>query len=234
LESLTVNKAIFPPSKNAPPLKNVASVRAIVETNYHFLRKALIAFGCSILLTASLVSVSRIMLIKLRATENQLQIRRDEIHSRDSLARTETMEIRDFQAKFIQLRARGFVGEEKRLDWIEHIKHIQAARNLLPLSYEISAQLPFQVDPSVLPADLELRGSKIKLHMDLLHEMDLFNFLEDLKSKVIYTSQACTINRAQAVVREDATSPTLTADCTLNWLTIGERVPAEAPTAVAN
>ncbi len=228
-----MDKTTSPASNNAAPVKSAASTRVIAETEYHFLRKALLALGVSILLTASLISISRMVLIKLRATENQLQIQRDEIHSRDSMARTETTEIRDFQAKFIQLRERGFVGEEKRLDWIEHIKHIHASRKLLPLTYEISAQLPFQVDPALLPPTLELRASKVTLHLDLLHEMDLFNFLDDLKSKTFYAAQACTINRTQVVALDYALTPSLSADCTLHWLTIGERVHDPQDAAIA-
>lgn len=226
-------KKSVPSAQNAAPAKGAAAVRAVAEKNYPFLRRALIALGLSILLSATLVGLSRIILMKLRNAGTQLQIQRDDVRGRYTQAETEKMEIRDFQPKFLQLRQRGFIGDEKRLDWIEHIKQIRDSRKLLPLTYEISAQLPFQVDASVMPEDLELRGSKIKLHMDLLHEMDLFHFLEDLKSKAFYVSQACTVNRSQAVALENTLSPTLTADCTLYWITLSERVQAADEAAKA-
>lgn len=212
------------PAQKAAPVTGIASVRAVAEKDYHFLRKALTALGASLLLVATLVGVSRYIMLKLHDTAKQLQSQQEEVKGRYTQAETEKVEIRDFQPKFIQLRERGFVGDEKRLEWIETIKQIHESRKLLPLTYEISAQLPFQIDPSVMPADMELRGSKIKLHMDLLHEMDLFNFMEDLKRKATYTTQSCTIVRAKQVQLEDALSPALTADCTLYWLSIAERL----------
>ena len=79
-----------------------------------------------------------------------------------------------------------------------------------------------------LTGDLELRGSKMKLQMDLLHEGDLLNFLNDLKRKGFYTVQECKVKRAGAE-SESAHLP-LAAECFIYWLTLGERVGSPEPT----
>lgn len=216
------NKASTSAKQHTENVAVTSSLLAVSRNDVDFVRKALIVLGCSLLFSAMLVVASRMILHKLQETGMQLQAQRDEARSRYTVAATEKDEIREYQPKFLQLRTRGFFGDEKRLDLIEHIRHIHDSRKLLPLNYEISAQQPFQLEPTVLTPDLELRSSKIVLQMNLLHEMDLFDFLADLKDKAFYTSQACAVKRVDTVLQSVST-PRLTAECTLYWLSIGER-----------
>lgn len=226
------NKSSDPQKQNADKVVIPSSIMAVSRNDMDFIRKALIALGASIVFSASLIGVSRMILHKLQATGLQLQAQRDEARNRFIQAATEKDEIKNYQPKFLVLRERGFFGEEKRLDLIEYIKHIHESRRLLPLNYEISAQQTLQLEPTVLTPDLELRSSKIVLQMDLLHEMDLFNFLGDLKNKAFFTSQACGIKRKDTVT-QDATSPRLSAECTLYLLSVGEHAQDDASNAGA-
>jgi hypothetical protein len=215
------NKSSTSPKQNMENVTIPSSIISVSRNDVNFVRKALIVLGIALLFSAALVGATRMILHKLEETGMQLQAQREEARNRYTVAATEKEEIREYQPKFLQLRARGFFGEEKRLDLIEHIKHIHDNRKLLPLNYEISAQQPFQLDSAVLTPDLELRSSKIVLQMDLLHEMDLFDFLADLKNKAFYTSQACAIKRVDSPL-QTASAPRLAAECTLYWLSVGE------------
>jgi hypothetical protein len=216
-------KSTAPKKQGADKAAIPSSIISVSRTDVDFIRKALIALGVSIVFSAALIGASRMILHKLQDTGMQVQAQRDEARNRFIQAATEKDEIKNYQPKFLQLRERGFFGEEKRLDLIEHIKHIHDSRKLLPLNYELSAQQPFQLEPTVLTPDLELRGSKIMLRMDLLHEMDLFNFLADLRTKTFFTSQACDVKRNSSLT-QTALSARLTAECTLYLLSIGEHV----------
>jgi hypothetical protein len=222
------NKPSPSQKQNAENAAIPSSSISVTRNDIDFIRKALITLGVSIVFSAALVGVSRMILHKLQGTGIQLHSQRDEVRRRFTQATTEKEEIRDYQPKFLQLRARGFFGEEKRLDLIEHIRHIHDSRKLLPLNYEISAQQPFQLEPDILTADLELRSSKIVLQMDMLHEMDLFNFLTDLKGDAFFTTQACAIKRAESAM-QTALAPRLTAECTLYLLSVGEHTQDGVP-----
>jgi hypothetical protein len=226
------NKAAVQPKQNADKIVIPSSIMSVSRNDIDFIRRALIALGASIAFSAALIGCSKMILHKLQDTGMQLQAQRDEARNRFIQAATEKDEIRNYQPKFLLLRERGFFGEEKRLDLIEYIKHIHDSRKLLPLNYEISAQQAFQLEPTTLTPDLELRGSKIVLQMDLLHEMDLFNFLADLKSKAYFTSQACDIKRIETVA-QTALSPRLSAECTLYLLSVGEHTQDDGPKATA-
>lgn len=203
---------------------------SFLKDDFPLIRKALLTLGASLLLSATLIVTSRAILLKLQESMNQAQVQRNDANNKRRQAEIDKQEIQDYQPKYLQLRERGFVGEERRLDWMEHIKSIRDSRKLLPIAYEISAQQPFQIDPSVPTGDFELRGSKMKLQMALLHELDLLNFLDDLSGKGFYTARECTVERAGGVL-ENPQSPRLTAECTLYWLTLGERTASrgEAP-----
>ncbi|MGZ5819385.1 MAG: hypothetical protein ACXWJD_11635 [Burkholderiaceae bacterium] len=226
------NKSPAQQKQNADKVTIPSSIISVSRNDVDFIRKALIALGASIVFSAALIGISRMILHKLQDTGMQLQAQRDEARNRFIQAATEKDEIKNYQPKFLLLQQRGFFGEEKRLDLIEQIKHIHDTRKLLPLNYELSAQQPFQLEPTVLTPDLELRGTKILLQMDLLHEMDLFNFLADLKSKAFYTTQACAIKRIDSIL-QTAVSPRLSAECTLYLLSMGEHVQDDASKASA-
>ncbi|MHB8167113.1 MAG: hypothetical protein ACYDDT_10130, partial [Sulfuricella sp.] len=206
------------PSKD----KNAPAERSFMKDDFPPIRKALIVLVASLLSSAALVVAGRAILIQQQDGMNQAQAQRSDALNKRRQSENDKQEIHDYQPKYLRLRERGFVGEEKRLDWMEQIKHIRESRKLFPITYEISAQQVFQVGPEVSLGSLELRGSKIKLQMGLLHEGDLFNFLDDLSSKGFYTVQECTIKRTGGVP-ENSLSPRLTAECTLYWLTLGER-----------
>ncbi|MBZ0095872.1 MAG: hypothetical protein K8H75_10965 [Sulfuricella sp.] len=201
--------------------KSAPTERSFVKDDFPLIRKAFIVLIASLLLSAALVGAGRTIRLKQQDDMTQAQVQRNDANNKRRQAENDRQEIQDYQSRFVTLRERGFVGEERRLDWIEHIQHIRESRKLLPITYEISAQRVFQLGPEVSIGDLELRGSKMQLQMNLLHEGDLLNFLDDLKDKGFYTVQECKVKRAGAEP-ESAHLP-LAAECVIYWLTLGER-----------
>lgn len=156
----------------------------------------------------------------------QAQSELREVQGKYRAAENEKSEIRDYQPKYVQLVRRGFVGEERRLDVIEHVRNIQESRKFLPITYEISPQQALQIDPSMQTGDLELRGSKLVVRMGLLHELDLITFLTDLSGKGIFSPQACSF-KPSVSAKISLLSANLQGECTLYWLTMGRRAAAE-------
>lgn len=159
-----------------------------------------------------------------RTAENSAMVERDAARSRMVHAETEKSEIRLYQPQFLELRRKGLIGEERRLNWVEAIRQIQEQRRLLPLSYEIEPQQPYRLEIQMSTGDYLLRGSRMALHMDLLHELDLFNFLADLRQAGSFTVQDCSIKRATSA-GTTSLSPNLSADCTLDWVTLVPHAP---------
>lgn len=144
---------------------------------------------------------------------------RQQAYEHFSQAEQEKQDIRTYQPRFLALHNKGLVGAERRLNWLDGLRQIQERRKLLPLSYEIAPQRTVRTDGQPELGDYQLYASQMRLHLDLLHEMDLLNLFEDLKQYGFAAVQDCSIKR-QAVAQNSATAATLVADCTLNWVTL--------------
>lgn len=189
--------------------------------DFALLRNAVLVFLAVLAVALAAVAGSAWYLHRAHLEEAAAMLERDSARTRLAHAETEKEEIRQYQPQFIELRRRGLVGPERRLDWVEAIRQIQEQRRLLPLTYEIEVQQPYRLETTLPTGDYALLGSRMVLHMDLLHELDLLNFLSDLRLNGTFAVQDCVIRRvAGATPAPGVVAPTLNADCTLNWLTL--------------
>ncbi|MYN07912.1 hypothetical protein [Pseudoduganella aquatica] len=192
---------------------------------FSLIRAQVLAFVLTAALAAAAVTASRWYFHQARDYQAWAQQKRNGARDRLFNAETEKREIRLYQPQYAALRERGLIGKENRLDWVDAIRQVQEQRKLLPISYELAPQQPVRLDPATPLGGYRLHGSRMNLHMDLLHEGDLFVLLDDLRQRSFYSAQECSIKRA-ATGLPTPLAPTLTADCTLNWLTL---TPAPAP-----
>lgn len=186
---------------------------------FALIRMAVVSFAGTLGIGMAAVFASNYYKTDAADYKAQTQQIRDTAYSRFAQVETEKREIRAYQPQFVALRSKGLVGEENRLDWIENIRQVQEQRRLLSLSYDIAPQQPVTLEQPLMQGDYQLRASRMSLHMELLHEMDLFNFLDDMKRRNYFAVQECSLRR-QAGAANQPNSPNLAADCTLNWLTL--------------
>jgi hypothetical protein len=129
------------------------------------------------------------------------------------------------------LRARGFIGPEKRLDWIEAIGRIKAARRIFKLDYEFSPQR--RVDASILPGGstagtYEIMSSQMRMQIHVIHEGELLEVLSDLRDEMRKKVEALVLVRSCAVDRlafnpaDRGSKAQLKAECILEWITLKE------------
>jgi len=204
---------------------NSAAVRIAMPSwlrEFAQIRAAAVTFAGTLGIAGAAVFASYWYMDHARKAESRTQAERDAARSRLAQAETEKSEIRQYQPQFLELRRKGLIGDERRLDWVEAIRQIQERRRLLPISYEIEPQQAYLLETQVPTGDYQLRGSRMALRMDLLHELDLFHFLSDLRQAGTFTVQDCAIRRA-ANAGTAPLAPTLNADCTLNWVTLTPR-----------
>ena len=151
----------------------------------------------------------------------------EQIRAKLTRARDEEAEIKARIARFEELLKAGIIGGEQRLQWVERIKAVSAARGLFAPQYEITPQRP--LDTAIAPGPTgahEFFSSRMRLKLDLLHENDLFRLLDDLRGGVraYVRPERCSIERLGASpASEPGTGATLKAECTLDWITIEAR-----------
>ncbi len=122
-------------------------------------------------------------------------------------------------ADYEALAARGFVGAENRLAWIEAAQVAGRESGLPALEYRLD---PRADAPSALAQGLPLKQTRMTLILPLLVEPDLARFLAALERHApgIRRVQGCTLTRADDAPFEAVDRPRLRAECKVSWFTI--------------
>lgn len=154
---------------------------------------------------------------------------RNDIRVRLARARDEQVELNDKIRRYQAIREQGYIGPEQRLDWVEAIARIKAARRIYRLEYDFAPQRP--ADASVLPGGhgaggFDIMASQMRMQVQILHEGELLGLIDDIRKSVraLIQLRSCTMERVTGVSAGDRNNPApLKAECTLEWITLRER-----------
>lgn len=194
------------------------------------LRWSLALLAAAIVAGAALVAFTHRTVTKAEASDRQLSTRLSEIRGRIARAHDEEQDLRGRIRRYQELAARGIIGQEERLDWVEQIARIKAARRLLDVKYELSPQAPIgatELPGGAAAGPYEIMSSTMKLQMQLLDEDDLLGFLDDLRQAVhaLLLVRECKIERTSGNAGQGGVAAQLLADCTIDWVTLREKTP---------
>lgn len=141
---------------------------------------------------------------------------------------SEEQDMRAKIAAYQSIAARGMIGPEQRLGWVELIRAVQRERRLPGLEYEFQPQqsLPGMSGNS----GYTFMNSPMRARLDLLHEDDLLRFVGDLQARApaLVRLRSCRIVRTDGGARNTpkpganvaGPPPQLQADCLLDWITL--------------
>ncbi|MFH1216376.1 MAG: hypothetical protein V1706_07740 [Pseudomonadota bacterium] len=138
----------------------------------------------------------------------------------------------EYQDYFLSLRARGLIDDERRLDWIEHLKSRAGELDLPELTYSLGPREPFQLPPALNIA-APLSASRMQLEMKLFHEGDLLSLLDGLRKDDagLFWVQSCDLKRKEISPGADKDVVTkegmVDAKCELLWLTVNSTPESE-------
>ena len=142
--------------------------------------------------------------------------------------------ITEYLPQYQMLISRGFVGEEQRIAWVEHLREQHKSQKLFGIKYSISPQEKYT--PAFLgnSGGFTLNRSVMKLELDMLHEGDLLQLTEGLsiENATPFILRECEINRLNPGSQiSNQLVANLHALCELDWLTLRE--PATAQISLA-
>ena len=192
-----------------------------------YLRWSLVLLVLSILLSAGIGWGSFEMLKLGQKKYQNMLTQKNEIQGKLARASQEEQELRAKILRFQELAARGLVGAENRLDWIEQIARVRTQRRIIDLEYEFDPQHP--VDNLTLPAGANagtyrFLSSTQKIRLKMLHEGDLLGLIDDLRTTVRAHLQlrSCELERIPPNPLERGINANLSANCVLDWITVQE------------
>ena len=125
-----------------------------------------------------------------------------------------------YRDAFRGLERAGFVGEEKRINWLDGLRLTNQRADLFGVDYEVSAQKKYRYSDALDPKQVALYESVMRLRFRLLHEEDLLRFFQLLAQQNvgIFHLNQCDVSRidTRGVIRYQ---PNLSVDCELSWIT---------------
>ena len=182
------------------------------------IRWNLLLFLVTTLLGAGMLFYSRSVLIDAQKAHKDATSKRAEVQGKLANARNEEQELLAKYSRYEGIVSRGYIGTERRLDWVEQIRKIKTTRKLLDVIYELEPQLVLDGSNA---SGFDFMVSNMRLQMQLLHEEDLLFFLADLRDGMrAYTSvKSCNVVRQT----RPGSAVQLGADCSIDWITLRER-----------
>ena len=156
------------------------------------------------------------------ATSDQLR----EVKLRLARATEEEREIKENLQHYQALIARGVVGEEKRLDWVDAVTAIKSERRLFNISYSIAPQKELDYPGFGKTPGVKFMASRVNMSLQLLHEEDLLGFIDELgrRAKTHLSVRECNLRRTPRP-SGTALAPRLEADCAFDLITISHNKP---------
>ncbi|MFV1922613.1 MAG: hypothetical protein ACMZ63_08420 [Methylotenera sp.] len=124
--------------------------------------------------------------------------------------------------EYNHLLAQGFIGEERRIEWIERLRQIHGQYNLFSIDYSIGQQERYQPSFITNAGNHIINRSVMELKLDMLHEGDLIHLIEDLHQDTPpFLVRECEITRP---IGADIDSKKMTANlkavCEIDWITL--------------
>jgi hypothetical protein len=124
--------------------------------------------------------------------------------------------------EYNRLLAQGFIGEERRIEWIERLRQIHGQYNLFSIDYSIGQQERYQPSFIINAGNHIINRSVMELKLDMLHEGDLIHLIEDLHQETPpFLVRECEITRP---IGADIDSKKMTANlkavCEIDWITL--------------
>jgi len=183
---------------------------------------SLILLAVSALVSAGMLYAIFHYEARLKGELRDTQARAEASRVRLARAQDDEQEIRAYIDRYRELIARGRTQPERRLDWVEALRHSRETRRLPGMEYEIAPQRPLDAKREASGGHAFLT-SPMRLDLLLLHENDLLGTLADLAASqtALVSPQRCTIERLPPGAAGGAQ---LKAACEIDWITLQEKL----------
>ena len=117
--------------------------------------------------------------------------------NRLAMARQDRDNLSDYSKEYGTLEANKIIGDDHRLDWMEGLEKLRSQNLVIDFRYNIAPQKIYAPQPALDSGNFDIHYSEMKLQFDLLHEGQLLNFFDALRSQINgrYQLEGCTLQR---------------------------------------
>lgn len=195
----------------------------LTRQDWRLLRIPIICLGLAIILMTLLVSYVE---SRAKVAEQALQTKQSQLlqaRQRYQTSGQEKQVIAQYLPIYQQLIADGFIGEERRIEWVDSLRNIHQQDKLFTINYSIGTQEDYKPSFALNTGTFSLHRSVMKLELAMLHEGDILNLLQSLDTQQTapFILRQCEIKRLGDIKTTTLTA-NMQASCELDWLTIRE------------
>jgi hypothetical protein len=194
----------------------------LTPQDWRKLRYPILALGAVLVIVGLLVSLADQYRTKNNIALQQHQRLLNEASNKYESSGLEKQTIIQYLPVYNDLLQDGFIGEERRIEWIEMLREIHAQYKLFSIDYSISLQERFRPTFISNIGNFIMNRSTMKLDLDMLHEGDLINLLNGLKEQTTpFIVRDCEMTRPiGAAINTKKVVANLSASCEIDWLTL--------------
>ncbi|UCF77165.1 MAG: hypothetical protein JSU71_07960 [Betaproteobacteria bacterium] len=190
------------------------------QADLQALRNPLLVLFAVLLIAAAAVYSTEQLKVSAERQLAQQQARLNEARTRLQKSGDEKDIIVRYRDAFRALQRAGFVGEEKRINWLDGLRVTNQQADLFGIDYQIGSQKKYQYAASLNPGQIQLFESEMRLRFRLLHEEDIIRFFGLLarQNLGIFHVDQCEMRRidTRGIIRFQ---PNVSADCEVSWIT---------------
>ena len=186
------------------------------------MRLSMLAICASVLLSIAILYGSNRYANRIQIDHRNAQSLMDEAQNHLIAARQDQQNMSAYSDEYGALEDHKIIGDEQRLDWMEGLERLRSQNLVGDFRYHIAPQKNHAVPSALESGNFGIHYSEMQLQFDLLHEAQLLNFFDALRSQINgrYQLEGCTLQRDTT----DASKvPHLKAECNGGWITLKNR-----------
>ncbi len=133
--------------------------------------------------------------------------------------------IDEYLPQYQLLINKGFIGEERRIEWVDDLRAQHKNHKLFGIKYSITQQEKYTPTFADNLGGFILNRSIMRLELDMLHEGDLLQIIESLNANqsATFMLRDCEVTRLNAgAALSNQLTANLHAECDLDLLTLRE------------
>ena len=195
-----------------------------VKRDWKYLGEGMLLPGASLVVTLIALVLSNWFHDKQQSLHEEYSSNLEAIHDEyDALVYRRLLTERYYR-RYKEFQDLGFVGRERRLDWVQTIRASAKSLDLPSVSYSVEPQLQLiQPVRSESPnAKIQIFGSQLELKIGLIHELDLLRFFDRLEGEApgLMRVDRCDLARQREPSEPLVAATNILASCSMKMFSV--------------
>jgi len=189
------------------------------QADLPYIKLSLTTLLITLSIGGSAVFFSQKFAVDAQKNKREAQQQLTEARSKLRAAQEDQQNMATYTKEYSAIQRREIIGEEQRLNLIEGLEALRQRNRVLDFKYAIAPQQPYKPLITLDSGNFDLKLSAMTLQLELLHEGQLINFFNSLRTDLNgwFILDKCTLERSSG------TGAQLKADCAGGWLTLKNR-----------